>query len=181
MDVVQDNRGDSTLDLIAAEELAENQELAAKVEGAQQAEAEQAFEESAAGWRQAVATAGDLITSVLPEAKPVWTDERMDNLGAALARADEAYGWGGAGELFKNPTIGLAIAALPLAWGTGAILKAKMDAAKLAKLRHTQGAQQDAPVLGDMAPGEVADTPAAPAEKLKATMLNPHGSPSFGS
>lgn len=181
MEVVQDNRGDSTLDQIAAEELAENQELAAKLEGEQQADAEQAFEQCAAGWRQAVGTAGDLITSFLPEAKPVWTDERMDNLAAALARADEAYGWGGAGELFKNPTVGLAIAGFPLAWGTGTIIKAKVDAAKIARIRGLQAAQQAGPVIGDMAPGEQADTAAAPAAVVKPTALNPGGSPAFGS
>ncbi|MBT2180499.1 hypothetical protein KKP06_22035 [Ralstonia pickettii] len=111
------------LDGIAAEEVAESAEQAAQATAAQAAEQQQQQQENADGWRQAVRAAGDIVTSALPEAKPVWTGERMDNLGDALARCDEQYGWGGAGALFSHPLIGLAVAAFPLALGTVKVLK----------------------------------------------------------
>ncbi|KVL36387.1 hypothetical protein WS97_12105 [Burkholderia territorii] len=188
MEVIADNRADSTLDQIAAEELAENDALREQVAADEQAQAAEAFEALAAGWRQAVVTAGDIITSMMPEAKPVWTDERMTNLGAALARADEVYGWGGAGSLFSHPLVGVAVAGFPLAVGTAQVVRAKSEAHKLAKLRESKAAQTAAPVIGDVSPAgaaaEVAvgdDMPAAVAAKIKPTPLNPGGQPAFGS
>ena len=108
----------TVVDGIAAEEVAESADAAAQATAAQQAQEAQQQQENAEGWRQAVRAAGDIVTSALPEAKPVWTRERMDNLGDALARCDEVYGWGGAGNLLTHPLIGLAVAAFPLAFGT---------------------------------------------------------------
>lgn len=124
------------LDAIAGEELADSQDLQAQANAAQQAQQE----ENADGWRQAVRAAGDIVTSALPEASPVWTRERMDNLGDALARCDEHYGWGGAGALLSNPLLALAVAAFPLALGTAQVyktVKAKAEAEEaIAKARN---------------------------------------------
>ncbi|MBN3734650.1 hypothetical protein [Burkholderia sp. Tr-20390] len=188
MEVVADNRADSTLDQIAAEELAENDALRERAEADEQAQAAEAFETLAAGWRQAVVTAGDIITSLLPEAKPVWTEDRMSNLGAALARADEVYGWGGAGSLFSHPLVGVAVAGFPLAVGTAQVVRAKSEAHKLAKLRESKAVPTAAPVIGDLSPdGAAGDAPAgddvqaAAVAKVKPTPLNPGGMPAFGS
>ncbi|KVD19185.1 hypothetical protein WI80_33360 [Burkholderia ubonensis] len=187
MKTTQDNRADSTLDQIAAEELAEHEELREQAEAKEQAEQERAFGELVDGWKQAVVTAGDIVTSVWPGAKPVWTDERMTNLGAALARADEVYGWGGAGSLFSHPLVGVAVAGFPLAMGTAQVIRVDAEARKRAKLRDTQAAQATAPVIGDASPdGAAAEFSVGippntrPAEKIKPTPLNPGGLPAFG-
>ena len=120
----------ATLDTIAAEETAELAEQAGAEQAKEQAVQQQSQEENAAGWRQAVRAAGDIVCSALPEAKPVWTGERMDNLGDALSRCDEQYGWGGAGSLFSHPLLGLVVAAFPLALGTANTLKTVKAKAK---------------------------------------------------
>ncbi|MFJ1251915.1 hypothetical protein [Cupriavidus sp. CuC1] len=114
----------ATLDNIAAEETAELAEQQGAEQAAAQAVQQQEQQDNAEGWRQAVRAAGDIVCSALPEAKPVWTGERMDNLGDALSRCDEMYGWGGAGSLFSHPLLGLAVAAFPLALGTLNTVKA---------------------------------------------------------
>lgn len=106
------------LDGIAGEEGAQAEAIQQDQDDDAAKKARAAEQEQADGWRQAVGTAKDLICSPFPEAEPVWTDERMDNLAGALARCDAAYGWGGIGGLFAHPLIGLALASFPLAVGT---------------------------------------------------------------
>lgn len=106
------------LDGISGEEGAQAEAIKQNQDDDAEKKARAAEQEQADGWRQAVGTAKDLICSPFPEAEPVWTGERMDNLASALARCDAAYGWGGVGGLFAHPLIGLALASFPLAVGT---------------------------------------------------------------
>ncbi|ONT51511.1 hypothetical protein, partial [Burkholderia cenocepacia] len=110
--VVADARAGSTLDVdqpvdplaaIAQEEIDANEEVAAKAAAAAQAEDDAVMGDLVQGWQEACRHGADIITAAFDGLKPVWTPERMDNLGAALARADAHYGWGGAGRLLGHP------------------------------------------------------------------------------
>ncbi|MBU9401621.1 hypothetical protein KTE13_17945 [Burkholderia multivorans] len=146
------------LDAIRQEEQDENEAVRVKTEQAEQDAAEAEMAALVEGWREAMHAAADLVTSAVPGLKPVWTDERMDNIGAALARCDAKYGWGGAGEVFKSPLVALGIASFPVAIGTvqyAKVAKEKAQAAALAA-RRAQAHLEGAPVP----PGQ----PAAPGE-----------------
>lgn len=143
----------------------EASEFAAAGESQQQAEAQEAeaeAETNAEGWTKAVMMAGDVIVSMFPEAAPVWSRERMTNLGGALARCDEHYDWGGVGGLLGNPLIGLAFAGFPLVAGTGKAIKAKRerDTLELELREVRQGATPAAPA-GDPMAAQVQPEPAA--------------------
>jgi hypothetical protein len=144
--VVGDARSDSTLDrpldaasaigAIAAEEIAEDEALAASIEAQQQAEADAEMGALVAGWQEAMNHAADVITSFSAELKPIWTKDRMDNVGAALARCDAHYGWGGAAKLISHPLVGLGVAAAPVVIGT--VKWAQVEKAKAIALARAQ-------------------------------------------
>lgn len=108
---------------IADEETAQQDAVDGAQEEAQAQQQAQEQEDNVQGWVKAVEAAGDMICSMIPEATPVWNKKRMEALGGALARCDEAYGWGGVGGLFEHPLIGLGFAAFPLVVGTGRAVK----------------------------------------------------------
>lgn len=127
--VVADARSDSTIDqltadpatalgAIAAEEIAENEALAAQIEADAQAEADAEMAALVEGWQEAMKHAADVITSLSPDLKPIWSADRMENVGAALARCDAHYGWGGAAKLISHPLVGLGVASAPVVIGT---------------------------------------------------------------
>lgn len=124
------------LDAIAGEESQAFADVQQAQDKAQQHEAQAQESEAAAGWLQAVESAKDLICAPFPEAEPVWTKTRMENLAAALARCDAQYGWGGLGSILSNPLVGLALVSFPLAAGT---VKA-VNSAKPAKPQQVPGA-----------------------------------------
>ncbi|WP_322084088.1 hypothetical protein [Burkholderia sp. BCC1972] len=166
--VVPDVRADATadqqpaaldpLDAIAREELDADAALAAKVEQAEAEAAEAEMDALVAGYREAMRAAQDIVVSAVPGLKPVWTDERMDNIGAALARCDAKYGWGGAGKLLSSPLVALGIASFPVAVGTAQYAKAQKIAAQRAALVARAAAAQ-----ADVAPGVVGPATRAPA------------------
>lgn len=133
----------TALDAIAAEEVNENAEVAAKVEAQQDARAAADAEASAQSWREALVVGGDFLASMFPRARAVWSDEWMDREAAALARCFPE----GAGPLFANPWFGLAIVTAPTAISVARIVKEDLDAAeakrKLDKLRHGAGNATD--------------------------------------
>lgn len=109
---------------IAEEEQAEHAEAGQAEEKAAEKEAAKQEETNIEGWTKAVKMAGGVVCAALPKAGPVWTNERMENLGEALARCDEEYGWGGVGGALGHPLIGLAFAAFPILIGTARAIKA---------------------------------------------------------
>ena len=140
-----DTRADSTLDAnprtlddmlgaIAAEELQEHAEVREAAEANAQAQADAQQAELIDGWRQAMRAARDIVVSGFPQATPVWTLERMDNIGAALAACDEKYGWGGAGRLLGSPLLALAVASFPVAIGTAQLIRVEKQKAIMANL-----------------------------------------------
>lgn len=172
---VPDARADSTLDgaapadplaAIAQEEIDANEAIAAKVAADVQAEAEAAMGDLVQGWQEACRHGADIITSAYDGLKPVWTPERMDSLGAALARADAHYGWGGAGRLLGHPLLGVGVAALPVAIGTAQFVKLERE--RLAVQRVEAGRRlaagnpvaATAPLTPAAPPGEPAPTKA---------------------
>jgi hypothetical protein len=158
-----DTRADSTVDMladIAAEEIAEHADIAAKVEAAEAATIESEAALVAAGWREALGAAKELLVAVIPPVEPVWTNARMDALAAALGRCDQAYGWGGAGQLLGHPLFALAVAGAPVAYGTYTVVKPMMDKAKQEKAAKAVAA----PVKpGSMTQEQLAVAPGAPA------------------
>lgn len=110
---------------IADEENAEFIQGQEKVEEAQQAEQAAKAEDNLAGWLEAVNHAASMVTAMIPEATPVWNKDRLEALAVALARCDDAYGWGGVGGLFTHPLVGLGFASFPLIVGTAKVLKVK--------------------------------------------------------
>jgi hypothetical protein len=106
------------LSSIAAEEQAETSQAEAAQNADAAAQADERAEDAVEGWLQAVGTAGEIISATWPSARPVWNPGAQERLAAALARCDEAYGWGGVGSLMSHPLLGLAFAAFPLAVGT---------------------------------------------------------------
>jgi hypothetical protein len=145
-----DSRADSTLDqlngdpvaalgAIAAEEIAENEAVAAQIEAQQQAEADAEMAALVEGWQEAMKHAADVITSISPDLKPIWSAERMNNVGAALARCDAHYGWGGAAKLISHPLVGLGVASAPVVIGT--VKWAQAEKVKnLARIREQRAA-----------------------------------------
>lgn len=160
--VVQDGRADSTLDVLASiadEELTEHADIAAKIEAADAATIESEAADVAAGWREALGAAKELLVAVIPPLDPVWTNTRMDALAAALGRCDQAYGWGGAGKLLGHPLFALAVAGTPIAYGTYVVVKPMLDETKAKK-----AAQQQAKLKpGSMTPEQLAVVKDAPA------------------
>jgi hypothetical protein len=143
-----DVRADSTLDAItsatadpvnalgaiAAEEIAEREAIAADIEARAQADADAEMAELVDGWQTAMRHAADIVTSAADGLKPVWTHERMDAIGAALARCDAHYGWGGAGKLISHPLVAVGVASAPVVIGTvkwAQVEKAKAQAAQI--------------------------------------------------
>ncbi|MCA8115682.1 hypothetical protein [Burkholderia cepacia] len=169
---VPDARADSTadqapgaldpLDAIAREELDADAALAAKVEQAEADAAEAEMDALVAGYREAMRAAQDIVVSAVPGLKPVWTDDRMDNIGAALARCDAKYGWGGAGKLLSSPLVALGIASFPVAVGTVQYAKAQKLAAQRAALAARAAAAQADVAPGVIGPATRAPAPAAP-------------------
>ncbi|MFM0206937.1 hypothetical protein PQQ96_05960 [Paraburkholderia sediminicola] len=160
---VVDTRADSTVDVlagIAQEEMSEHADIAAKVEAAEAATIESEAATVAAGWREALGAAKELLTAVIPPVEPVWTNARMDALAAALGRCDQAYGWGGAGQLLGHPLFALAVAGAPIGYGTYQVVKPMMDKAKA-----EQAAKLAAPKIkpGSMTQEQLAVAPEAPA------------------
>ncbi|MBH9680843.1 hypothetical protein [Burkholderia cepacia] len=177
--VVPDARADATadqqpaaldpLDAIAREELDADAALAAKVEQAEADAAEAEMDALVAGYREAMRAAQDIVVSAVPGLKPVWTDDRMDNIGTALARCDAKYGWGGAGKLLSSPLVALGIASFPVAIGTAQYAKTQKIAAQRAALAARAAAAQ-----ADVAPGVVgpaARAAAAPAASTPAARV----------
>ncbi|MCA3780133.1 MAG: hypothetical protein IOC39_24210 [Burkholderia sp.] len=170
--VVPDVRADATadqqpaaidpLDAIAQEELDADAALAAKVEQAEADAAEAEMDALVAGYREAMRAAQDIVVSAVPGLKPVWTDDRMDNIGAALARCDAKYGWGGAGKLLSSPLVALGIASFPVAVGTVQYSKAQKAAAQRAALAARAAAAQADVAPGVIGPATRAPAPAAP-------------------
>ncbi len=139
---------DDVLAQIASEEQQENDAIREAVEQQAQDAAEAEMADLVAGYQEACRHGADIITSMFDGLKPVWSPERMDNLGAALARADAHYGWGGAERLLGHPLVGVGVAALPVAIGT--VQWAKLERAKL------EHAQQEKRRLMTAAPAGVA-------------------------
>jgi len=106
------------LSSIAAEEVAEQGQAQAEAQAGEQAEAEQRAQDATEGWLQAVDVAGEIIGATWPSARPVWNPAAKERLAEALARCDEAYGWGGVGAIMSHPLLGLAFAGFPLVLGT---------------------------------------------------------------
>jgi hypothetical protein len=103
---------------IAEEELQENRQAEMKQGADEAAQAEERAEDAVEGWLQAVDVAGEIVAATWPSARPVWNTSAKSRLAEALARCDEAYGWGGVGAIMSHPLLGLALAAFPLAVGT---------------------------------------------------------------
>lgn len=163
--VTADGRADSTLDAIVAaqldpgaalaaiagEEIAENEAVAAAIEAQQQAEADAIMAELVEGWQTAMRHAADVVTSAADGLKPVWTNDRMDAIGAALARCDAHYGWGGAGKLLGHPVVAVAVASAPVVIGT--IKWAQVEKAKaLLRAKEYQAAKAAGGIV--QAPGK---------------------------
>ena len=149
-EVIGDARADSTIDrpmdtasalgAIAAEEIAEDEALRAQVEADAQAAADAEMGELVEGWQEAMKHAADVITSFSPDLKSIWSAERMENVGAALARCDAHYGWGGAAKLISHPLVGLGVASAPVVIGT--VKWAQAEKIKnLARIREQRAAQ----------------------------------------
>lgn len=137
---------------IAQEEIAQHEAAGQAQEQAEQKEAAKEEETNAQGWTKAVKMAGGVVCAALPPAGPVWTNERMENLGEALARCDEEYGWGGVGGALGHPLIGLAFAAFPLIFGTAQALKAAAKAAPVdVEAREVKPAPEKADAMADAA------------------------------
>lgn len=145
---------------IADEENAEFIEGQEHAEQQQQAKQAAKAEDNLAGWLKAVNHAGSLVTAMIPEATPVWSPERLQALAEALARCDDAYGWGGVGGLFEHPLIGLGFASFPLVVGTAKVLKEKAKA----------DVDEPAPATGDQMGAAAAGTvkPESPSYAWKA-------------
>jgi hypothetical protein len=160
---VVDTRADSTVDVlaeIAAEEMTEHADIAARIEADAAATAESEAADVAAGWREALGVAREMLIAVIPPLDPVWSNPRLDALAAALGRCDQAYGWGGAGKLLGHPLFGLAIAGAPIGYGTYVVVKPMMEEAKKKQI-EAQKARQIKP--GSMTPEQLAVAPEAPA------------------
>lgn len=160
---VADMRADSTLDAlreIAAEELREHEDIAAKVEAQAQQTIESEAAAVAAGWREALGAAREMLIAVIPPLDSVWTNPRMDALAAALGRCDQEYGWGGAGQLLGHPLFGLAVAGAPLAYGTYTTVKPMIEEGKK-KRAAEEAAKKVKP--GSMTQEQLAVAPGAPA------------------
>lgn len=108
---------------IAAEETAQQDAIDDAQAQAEAEAVEVEQEDNFKGWLAAIEHATDMIVAVIPEATPVWSPKRQEALAKALARCDEAYGWGGVGGFFSHPLIGLAFAAGPLVLGTAKAIK----------------------------------------------------------
>lgn len=169
--VVSDTRADSTLDAlsaaqsspadalaaIAGEEIAENEALAADLEARAQEEADAAMAELVDGWQTAMRHAADVVTSAAEGLKPTWTNERMNAIGAALARCDAHYGWGGAGKLISHPLVGLGVASAPVVIGTvkwAQVEKAKARVAAIEARRQGVAAAPASAIATATAPAE---------------------------
>jgi hypothetical protein len=106
------------LSSIADEEAAELGQGQADQHAQERAQAEARAEDATEGWLQAVDVAGEIIGATWPTARPVWNPPAKERLAQALARCDEAYGWGGVGAIMSHPLLGLALAGFPLVLGT---------------------------------------------------------------
>jgi hypothetical protein len=132
----------SGLSSIAAEELAETSQAEADQHADAAAEADRRAEDATEGWLQAVDVAGEIIGATWQSARPVWNPAAKERLAEALARCDEAYGWGGVGSIMSHPLLGLAFAAFPLVLGTAKAVaeerrKAAVDVEAREALRPT--------------------------------------------
>lgn len=66
-------------------------------------------------WIDAVKYGADLMIAMLPDLRADYTADKLENLGRALARCDEHYGWGGIAAIINHPAVALVFAAVPLA------------------------------------------------------------------
>lgn len=86
------------------------------VEGGAGPSSPQAPPDESGRWVAAALQFGDVARQALPEhAAKHWTDARLQNVGKALARCAQHYGWKFGG-LINHPLAGLAAACFPLAW-----------------------------------------------------------------
>lgn len=85
----------------------------------------------AAHWIGAAIQFGSIARTALPDRIAThWTDARLEDLGKALARCAQHYGWK-FGAFLNHPLMGLGAAAFPLAWPIlEPYVKAQMEAAK---------------------------------------------------
>lgn len=155
---------DDVLAQIAGEEIAENDAIREAVEQQAADAAEADMADLVAGYQEACRHGADIITSMFDGLKPVWSPERMDNLGAALARADAHYGWGGAGRLLGHPLVGVGVAALPVVIGT--VQFAKLERLKLEQAQQDRRRQMTAAPAGVAAELAPVAPAAAPGEKV---------------
>lgn len=172
MKVVNDQRADSTLDAvqpveagsilgaIAAEELQENEALAQAIEAQAEAEAERVMSARIEDWQAACRHGADIVTSAVPDLKDVWAPDRMDRLGAALARADAHYGWGGAGRFLGHPLVAVGVAALPVAIGTATWAKAEREKRAAQRIAASRGEPVAMPAMAPAAAGADVAKPA---------------------
>ncbi len=82
--------------------------------------------DTAQEWRDAAAMGCGLIVAVYPELKADWTKETYDNLGNALDKCAQRYGWKLA-EILGHPLLGLAFATWPMATSLSRVLKARAE------------------------------------------------------
>lgn len=92
-------------------------------------------------WRDASQLLRDLLTKPEYEAEG-WTRERFDNLGDALAKGAERWGWS-VGGIFGHPAVAIGVAAWPIG---GAMVRAERKiaereaaAARQAQIDHAHG------------------------------------------
>lgn len=163
-DASQDTQPVSPLAAIAAEEIAEIEAVATAIEQQEQAALDAEMAALTEGWQEAMRSAADLVTSAAPDLAAVWKADRMDAIGAALARCDAKYGWGGAAVVIKHPLVHLGVASFPVAVGTVAWLKVKKAEAVAAAERARYGQVADAPSKATQA----AAAPAASEPQSKA-------------
>jgi hypothetical protein len=123
-----------TLDAIVAEAAVLEQETATDAAGTAPAPLA-APVDPAQEWREAAHLGCGLVLSLYPELKPEWGADKLDNLGNALAKCAERYGWT-VGELFGHPLVGLAFATWPLAVPLARIAKARAEQAKREQVRQ---------------------------------------------
>jgi hypothetical protein len=108
--------------------------------------------DTAQEWRDAAAMGCGLIVAVYPELKADWTKEVYDNLGNALDKCAQRYGWQLA-EILGHPLLGLAFATWPMATSLSRVVKARNEA----KAKKPAAAQAPAAASGfaKAAPGTV--------------------------
>lgn len=118
------------LDMIAAEAAALEADTAPAIPGEFGQTAQAApMADPAQEWRDAAAMGCGMVVAMYPELKADWNEQRMADLGNALHRCAERYGWT-VGGLFGHPLVGLAVATWPLGVSLARVAKERAEAAK---------------------------------------------------